>query len=60
MKKVKIEEWREYFTGEIQTRYGVDREDARKSAEDLLESLFGEQKLDDTRAVANIPGSRVN
>jgi hypothetical protein len=55
MKKVKIEEWREYFTGEIQTRYGVDREDARRSAEDLLESLFGDQKLDDTKAVAKRP-----
>jgi hypothetical protein len=39
---VKMEEWREYFAGEIETRYGVDPGDARKRAEELIESLFGE------------------
>jgi len=35
-----IEGWRNYFTSEIQTRYGVEQGDARRGAEALVLSLF--------------------
>ena len=49
MKIVKIGAWHNYFACEIQTRLGVPQTVARRSAEQLLVSMFGEQMLNDHR-----------
>lgn len=45
MKLVKIDGWRDYFTGDLQVRYGVGQTDAQRNAEELLKSLFGSKAL---------------